>query len=113
MNRDPMLAGHVDLLVLAILLRGPAHGYAIIDALRVKSGGQFDLPEGTIYPALYRLEQAGYLLSEARLVGGRGRRTYRVTSAGRAAFRERRDSWQELVNGVHAVISDPTAAGNG
>ena len=58
-----MLKGHLDMIVLAALSAGPAHGYAVIEEIRRKSGQAFDLPEGTIYPALHRLEQAGLLAS--------------------------------------------------
>ena len=58
MDRE-RLKGNLDLLLLSVLSSGPAHGYAIISALRDRSGGTFDLPEGTIYPALHRLEDAG------------------------------------------------------
>jgi PadR family transcriptional regulator PadR len=57
MDRE-RLKGNLDLL-LSVLSSGPAHGYAIISALRDRSGGTFDLPEGTMYPALHRLEDAG------------------------------------------------------
>lgn len=104
MKREPMLTGQIDLIVLAIVARKPAHGYAIIEALRVRSGGLFDLPEGTIYPALYRLEQAGFLTSDATTVSGRSRRTYRVTPSGRTALRERRGAWRKLVLSIEAVV---------
>ena len=58
-----MLKGHLDMIVLAALAAGPAHGYAVIEEIRRKSRQAFDLPEGTIYPALHRLEQAGLLAS--------------------------------------------------
>ena len=58
MDRE-RLKGNLDLLLLSVLSSGPAHGYVIISALRDRSGGTFDLPEGTIYPALHRLEDAG------------------------------------------------------
>ena len=59
-----MLKGHLDMIVLAALsAAGPAHGYAIIEEIKRRSGGAFDLPEGTIYPALHRLEQGGLLKS--------------------------------------------------
>jgi PadR family transcriptional regulator, regulatory protein PadR len=58
-----MLKGHLDLIVLAALSAGPAHGYAVIEEIRHRSGQAFDLPEGTIYPVLHRLEQAGLLAS--------------------------------------------------
>src|SRR6266581_1489749 len=53
-NRE-RLKGHLDLLLLSVLAAGPAHGYAIITALRARSEGAFDLPEGTVYPALHQL----------------------------------------------------------
>ena len=60
MKADPqVLKGHLDMLLLASLEEGPRHGYAVKEALRAGSGAQFDLPTGTIYPALRRLEAAG------------------------------------------------------
>jgi DNA-binding PadR family transcriptional regulator len=106
MKREGVLTGQLDLLVLALLARRPAHGYAVLEALRVKSGGLFDLPEGSLYPALYRLEQAGFLGSETRVVAGRTRRTYAITPAGRAALRERQAAWQKLVRSVAAVMGE-------
>src|SRR4051794_41715560 len=67
-----MLKGHLDMIVLAALAPGPAHGYAVIEEIRRKSGRAFDLPEGTIYPALHRLEQAGLLSSRWVTAGGGG-----------------------------------------
>ena len=69
MNRE-RIKGHLDLLLLSVLSAGPAHGYAIIAALRDRSDGTFDLPEGTIYPALHRLEDARLLASS--WAAGRG-----------------------------------------
>ena len=106
MKREAVLTGQLDLLVLAVVARRPAHGYAVLEALRVKSGGLFDLPEGSLYPALYRLEQAGYLRSDARVVGGRPRRTYSITPAGRGALKDRQAAWQRLVRSVAAVVGD-------
>ena len=57
------LKGHLDALLLAVVAKEPAHGYAILERLRDRSAGAFDLPEGTIYPALHRLEDAGLLKS--------------------------------------------------
>ena len=106
MKRDSFLTGQLDLLVLAVLARRPAHGYAVIEALRLKSSGFLDLPEGSLYPALYRLESAGYLKSDARVVGGRTRRTYQITPSGRTALRERQSAWQRLVKSVAAIVGD-------
>jgi PadR family transcriptional regulator, regulatory protein PadR len=72
-----MLKGHLDLIVLAALSAGPAHGYAVIEEIRHRSGQAFDLPEGTIYPVLHRLEQAGLLASRWVIAeSGRKRRVY-------------------------------------
>ncbi|MDP9335153.1 MAG: helix-turn-helix transcriptional regulator [Actinomycetota bacterium] len=88
------LKGHLDPLVLAILEGGPAHGYAIIESLRARSGGVFDLPEGTIYPALHRLERGGSVTSRREAIGGRERRVYRLTVRGRAALRPPCSGWK-------------------
>src|SRR6266550_6094782 len=68
------LKNNVDLLLMGVLRQGPAHGYAIIAALRERSEGEFDLAEGTIYPALHRLEQAGLIDSSLESAQGRRRR---------------------------------------
>ena len=59
--RAEQLKGHLDALLLAALEDGPRHGYAVIEALRDSTGGRLDLPTGTIYPALRRLEAAGLI----------------------------------------------------
>ena len=73
--RADKLKGHLDLLLLAILEEGPSHGYAVIDKLRQRSDDAFDLPEGTVYPALHRLHEAGYLCSTWVDATGRRRRS--------------------------------------
>ena len=102
--RGQALKGHLDLLLLAILADGAQHGYAIIDELRERSDDVFDLPEGTVYPALHRLHKSGYLDSEWTEVHGRRRRTYRLTDAGRGALGEQRDAWDEFTNAVSMVV---------
>jgi len=111
MKRETMLTGQLDLLVLAVLARRPAHGYAVLEALRVRSGGLFDLPEGSLYPALYRLEHAGFLKSDSKVVAGRTRRTYALTAAGRTALRARQAAWQKLVESIAAVVGDGPVTG--
>ena len=65
------LQGHLDGMLLAVLEAGPRHGYAIVEELARRSQGEFDLPEGTVYPALHRLEAAGLLSSRWEVVSGR------------------------------------------
>lgn len=102
------LKGHLDLLVLSVLADGPRHGYAVIEALRDRSEAIFDLPEGTVYPALHRLEKAGLLTSEWSVVGGRRRRTYRLTESGTSTLAELRTAWLEFSTAVTRVLRGPT-----
>ena len=99
------LKGHLDLLLLAIVAERPAHGYAIIEALRDRSDGAFDLPEGTVYPALHRLEEAGSIQSHwADGASGKRRRIYEMTTEGREALREKRKDWNDFAAGVGAIL---------
>jgi DNA-binding PadR family transcriptional regulator len=105
--RPELLKGHLDALLLAVLEPGPQHGYAVIEALRAGSGGALDLPTGTVYPALHRLERAGLITSDWQTVGGRRRRAYRLTAAGRAALHEQRAVWNQFSAAVTALLSGP------
>ncbi|WP_426623111.1 PadR family transcriptional regulator [Leifsonia sp. McL0607] len=102
--RSEALKGHLDGLLLAVLEGGPRHGYAIIEALRAGSGGTFDLPTGTVYPALHRLERAGLVGSHWHVIGGRRRREYELTSSGRRALNDERASWAEFAGAVTALL---------
>ena len=66
--RPELLKGHLDALLLAVLEPGPQHGYAVIEVLRSGSEGALDLPTGTVYPALHRLERAGLIASDWQTV---------------------------------------------
>lgn len=97
--------GHLDLLLLAVLAEaGPVHGYAVIAALRERSEGAFDLPEGTVYPALHRLERAGLVTSRWEQATPRRRRVYELTREGRLARTAKQREWRSFVNGVQAVL---------
>lgn len=98
------LKGHLDLLLLAVLRDGALHGYAIIEALGERSDGAFILPEGTIYPALHRLERTGLLASEWAVVGGRRRRVYQLTAAGSTALVAFESDWERFSRGVDIVL---------
>lgn len=100
-----MLKGHLDLIVLAALSAGPAHGYAVIEAIRRKSGQAFDLPEGTIYPALHRLEQADLLSSRwVTAESGRRRRVYALTRRGNRALVDRRTVWEQFSRAIGDIL---------
>lgn len=103
------LRGHLDALLLATLDGKQLHGYAIIEALQQRSGGALDLPTGTVYPALRRLERAGYVQSAWSTVGGRQRRTYRLTHSGAEALRAERRAWREFTSAIEGVLQSRTA----
>ena len=99
------LKGSLDLLLLAVLARGPAHGYSVITALRAGSGGEFDLPEGTVYPALHKLERDRLVRSRWEVAGGRRRRVYSLTDRGRRALADQRAEWATFQRGVLSVLA--------
>src|SRR6201990_3491161 len=101
--RAEELKGHLDAVLLAALEGGPRHGYAVIEALRQSTDGRLELPTGTIYPALRRLEQAGLIAGTWSVVGGRRRREYRLTPAGIRGPSRRRGGWR----GVSAHVTAP------
>jgi PadR family transcriptional regulator PadR len=98
-------SGHLDLLLLAALRGGPLHGYAIIDHIRSTSAARFDYAEGTVYPALHRLEDDGLLRSKWVDVDGRRRRAYDLTAHGRKALDGRRKDWEQFAASVQAVLN--------
>lgn len=99
------LKGHLDGLILAVLAAGPAHGYVIIEELKRRSEGVLSLPEGTVYPALHRLERAGWLASAWSEAEGRRRRVYRLTRRGRRELSLRKSEWRDLSRAVEAVFA--------
>jgi PadR family transcriptional regulator len=99
------LKGHVDLLLLSALAVRPAHGYGLVEALRERSGGEFDFAEGTVYPALYRLERQGLVSSRWDDAGARRRRVYRLTRRGVGELARERDAFERYVHAVRAVLA--------
>ncbi|MEP6851109.1 MAG: helix-turn-helix transcriptional regulator [bacterium] len=112
--RAETLKGHLDGLLLASLEDGPRHGYSVIEELRAVSGGQLDLPTGTVYPALHRLETAGLIQGRWSVVAGRRRRAYQLTAKGRRALSKERAAWTRFAAVVGSVLEgrqpcpDPT-----
>jgi PadR family transcriptional regulator, regulatory protein PadR len=98
------LKGNLDMLLLSVLSAGPGHGYSIITRLRDRSDGAFDLPEGTIYPALHRLEQTGLLASSWEVAAGRRRRIYRLTTVGQQSLAAEARQWRAFSGSVSMVL---------
>jgi len=102
--RADLVRGHLDGLLLSALAGEPAHGYALIERLAARSGGELALPEGTVYPALHRLERSGLIASEWSTASGRRRRVYRLTARGRRAAQDARSEWQSFARAVGGVM---------
>jgi len=98
------IKGHLDLLLLAALEQRPAHGYAVVETLRRRSAGTFDLPEGTLYPALHRLEGSGLVTSRWTDESGRRRRVYQLTAKGRRNLTKRQTEWRNFARAVNDVV---------
>jgi PadR family transcriptional regulator PadR len=104
-NSD-QLHGTLDMLVLKTLAAGPFHGYAIALRLERRSGDVLKVEEGSLYPALYRMEHRGWLTSEwAATDTGRRARFYRLTRAGRAQLVAEEASWDRLTLAVRGVMN--------
>lgn len=104
--RTDLLRGQLDALLLAVLAQRPLHGYAIVEELRARTAGELELAEGTLYPALHRLERDGLLESSWSTDAPRRRRVYALTARGRAALSDRRAEWRGFVQAIGAVL-DP------
>ena len=98
------LKGHLDLLLLAVLAEGPAHGYVVIESLRQRSEGVFNLPEGTIYPALHRLESQGLLDSRWSENSARRKRSYHLTPKGQQVLSDRQEEWKKFSKAINATV---------
>ena len=104
-NSD-QLHGTLDMLVLKVLDDGPLHGYAIALRLEKLSKQVLQVEEGSLYPALYRMEARGWLSSEwSATETGRRARFYRLTKTGRAQLAAEQESWARLTLAVRSVMS--------
>jgi transcriptional regulator len=99
-----LLRGHLDRLLLAVLAAAPGHGYELSRRLTARSGGELDVPEGSLYPALHRLERGGLVTSAWSEGDGRRRRVYRLTAAGRREVTRSRAEWHAFSSAVARVL---------
>jgi PadR family transcriptional regulator PadR len=100
------LKGHLEGLVLAVLSGGPIHGYAIMEALKERSGGVIGIEGGTLYPLLHRLEEAGLVDSSWSTAEGRRRRSYALTPAGRRSLSQSRGAWRDFVAALAPIMEE-------
>lgn len=101
-----LLQGTLDLLVLRALQEGPLHGYAVARWIGAASGDVLRVEEGSLYPALHRMESSGWLSSEWKQTEtGRRAKFYRLTRPGRKALGVESSVWRAFVAAVEKVIS--------
>jgi PadR family transcriptional regulator, regulatory protein PadR len=102
--RPDLLRGHLDGLLLAVLADAPGHGYELSQRLTRRSGGELGVEEGSLYPALHRLERGSLVESAWSSGEGRRRRVYRLTPAGRRAVKDSRREWRAFSTAVARVL---------
>lgn len=97
--------GTLDLLLLKVLALGPLHGYAIAQRLQQISRNVVQVTQGTLYPALHRLEHRKFLAAEWKMTDtGREAKFYRLTRAGRAHMDREHASWQRLTHAIGVIL---------
>ena len=106
MAKPDSLQGSMDLLVLKILSRRPGlHGYAIMSAIKDASGDILTAEEGSLYPALHRMEEAGWVRSEwVKKDSGRRARIYELTAAGKKQLAQEESRWQTVSSAINRVL---------
>jgi len=101
-----LLPGTLDMLILKAVSLGPLHGYGVLVRIQQVTGGALQIPQGSLYPALYRLEHQGKITSEwGTSENSRKAKYYKLTAAGRKYLREESKSWDRLVSAISSVMN--------
>jgi PadR family transcriptional regulator, regulatory protein PadR len=98
--------GTLPTLILEALAQQPSHGYRIAQQIKERSEGVLDFKEGTLYPALHKLENEGLVESYEGVEKGRPRRYYRITEGGRRTLAKDRAEWRELSRAVTVILGE-------
>ena len=106
-TKADILQGTLDMLVMRAVADEALHGYALVHRLRLISGERLQIPQGSLYPALHRLENAGMLKSSwAPTVTGREAKFYKLTAKGRKRLETEISDWRELSTAIAMVLGD-------
>ena len=105
-----LLSGSTSLLLLKLLEEGDMYGYQMVELLRERSDSTFDLKAGTLYPLLHTLEQKGFVTAYEQMEGGRERRYYAITEAGKRQLAEKREEWESYSHAVNRVLGGASNA---
>lgn len=105
MEKNEMLTGTLDLLILRVLSTGPLHGFAIGERIHVLSNSVLSVEEGSLYPALHRMEAKGWIEAEWGFSEqGRRRKTYALTRVGRKRLEDECAAWKEVAGAIAHVL---------
>jgi PadR family transcriptional regulator, regulatory protein PadR len=105
LSKSDLPQGTLDLLILKVVALGPVHGYAIAQRLQQVSRDVVQVPQGSLYPALHRLENRGLLVADWKQTeGGRDAKFYRLTRKGRAQLEAETEGWQRLTEAVGLIL---------
>ncbi len=105
-----LLSGSSAMLVLGLLAEGDMYGYQITEQLSARSENVFEMKSGTLYPLLHTLEQKGFVTAYERTEGGRERRYYAITDAGRRQLAEKQEEWKSYTRAVGRVLGGASNA---
>jgi PadR family transcriptional regulator, regulatory protein PadR len=101
-----LLPGTLDMLILKAVSLKPLHGYGVLVRIRQISGEAFEIPQGSLYPALYRLEHQGLIAAEwGQSENNRRAKYYTITTSGRRRLREERAGWNRMTSAVAAALN--------
>jgi transcriptional regulator len=107
---DSLLLGSaLEMLVMEVIAQGPSYGYEIAQTVAGQSGGTFEMKEGSLYPALHRLERHKFLRAIWREAEGRRRKYYELTDAGRKELASRKRLWLRFAAGINGVLGSNQA----
>jgi PadR family transcriptional regulator, regulatory protein PadR len=103
--RHDLIKSNIDSLLLCLINRQPMYGYQIIKELQNRSQGYFRFKEGTLYPALHKLEKSGMIQGKWQILpGGQQRKYYYITERGEALLDEKRSGWNEFLTAMNLII---------
>jgi transcriptional regulator len=101
-----LLPGTLDMLILKAVSLGPLHGYGVLLRIQQISGDQLEIQQGSLYPALYRLEHQGLIASDwGESENNRKARFYRLTTAGRKKLQKETENWNRMANVIGGILS--------
>ncbi len=101
-----LMQGTLDMLILKAVSLGPLHGYGVLLRIQQISGGQLEIQQGSLYPALYRLEHQGWIASEwGESENNRRAKFYQLTSAGKKQLRAESEKWNRMAGLIGSILS--------